>query len=496
MDPYAKLIDHCREIAALEGALSLMQWDQQVLMPAGGTEARSGQTTRLASMIHRKLVSDETRALMVEARNSSAGDPERMAMLVALQRDLKTRESFPLELIERKARVTSNAYQAWRKAREENDFTSYEPHLAEVVEIVKESAALLGAGDHPYDSLIDLYEEGSSFAEAKSVFEQLKPFTLNLLAEIRDGGSPIDDSILVADWDQQRLRQFMEHILREVGFDFSRGRLDIAKNAFCTTFATSDVRMTTRASEHIKGVVSSSIHEMGHALYEQNSNPGWDGTPLQGGASLAIHESQSRTWENVVGRSLPFWTHFLPDLHRFFPNLNGVSAGDMFKMMNCVEPSMIRVGADELTYNLHILIRFELEVELLTGALAVSDLPSAWNEKYCEYLGITPLNDGEGCLQDVHWSRGSFGYFPTYTFGNLIGVQVWDSLNRDVPNTGALIERGEFQPILSWLVQNLYGLSRSLKPKDLVRQLTGADMTPDNWMRYADRKYRALYNLG
>ena len=316
-----------------------------------------------------------------------------------------------------------------------------------------------------------------------------------MLAEIRDRGIAIDDSQLQGDWQPDQLRSFAEGTLSVIGFDFQRGRLDLCKNAFCTTFATDDVRMTTRPSNHIKGVVSSSIHEMGHGLYEQHSNPAWDGTPLQGGVSLAVHESQSRTWENVVGRSRPFWRRVLGDLQGQISGLASLTPESMFQKMNRVEPTFIRVGADELTYNLHILIRFELEVALLTGALDVANLPEAWNDKYEQLLGIRPPTDAVGCLQDVHWSKASFGYFPTYTYGNLIGIQIWNKLTSEIANTDELIERGEFAPILEWLTANVYSVGRLYRPKDLLHRITGSAMSATPWIEYANAKYRSLYEL-
>lgn len=252
--------------------------------------------------------------------------------------------------------------------------------------------------------------------------------------------------------------------------------------------------MTTRPSAHVKGVVSSSLHEMGHGLYEQGSPAEWADTPLAGGISLAVHESQSRLWENVVGRSAGFWTRFLPALKAEFPSID-LDVPGMVRAMNKVEPELVRVGADELTYNLHILVRFELEVELVTGRLAVRDLPEAWNAKYAEYLGLTPPDDAHGVLQDVHWSRGSVGYFPTYTFGNLIGLQIWETLLKEIPDPDALMAKGDFAPILRWLSERIYRQGKRYAPRELATRITGSPMRPDAWLRYAQSKYGALYEL-
>jgi carboxypeptidase Taq len=252
--------------------------------------------------------------------------------------------------------------------------------------------------------------------------------------------------------------------------------------------------MTTRPSEHIKGIVSSALHEMGHGLYEQGSPTEWNDTPLGGGVSLAVHESQSRLWENVVGRSKGFWTRFLPDLKREFPAID-LDVDGMVLAMNVVCPEFVRVGADELTYNLHILVRFELEVEIISNSISIDQLPEAWNAKYQEYLGITPPTDTLGCLQDVHWSRGSVGYFPTYTFGNLIGLQMWERLREDIPDPDALMAKGDFAPILGWLAERVYRQGKRYAPRDLVTRVTGSRMESDAWLRYAREKYGALYGL-
>lgn len=484
-----------RDISALRAAISLMNWDFQVLAPSGGTTARSAQISILTRREHELATSDEMRRLLERARAEVEAGTEDAAMVRVLTRDIDRAVALPVELVERKSKVSGDAYATWRRAKPENDFKALEPYYRELFSIAEETSLALGSGDHIYDRLIDLYEEGATYATARALFDDLEPFTTRLVADIRENGAPIDDRPLIGPWDPQRLRAFAAEILSEIGFEFQNGRLDVANNAFCTTIATSDVRMTTRPSDHIKGIVSSSIHEMGHALYEQHSPARYDGTPLRGGVSLAVHESQSRTWENVVGRCEAFWRRFTPTLHRHLPELADESASSLHRMLNKVEPTFVRVGADELTYNLHILIRFELEVEILTHQIDVKDLPEAWNEKYQSRLGIIPETDTQGCLQDVHWTRGSIGYFPTYSFGNVIGLQIWNRLVRDLGDVDGPIERGEFAPILAWLVENVYSKARLHTPADLVKSICGEAMSANDWLRYADGKYRSLYRL-
>ncbi len=480
------------DVNALRSAVSIMNWDRQVLMPPGGVSARSAHTTIISRMAHERLVSERMLSLVERAQPENSEDG---AMIRALRRELEVWTKLPSDLMERKTRVSSDAYEVWRKSKAESNFSLLQPFLTELVEISVEMAERLGYKDHPYDSLINLFEYGANHKDAELMFEAIKSPIVNLVREIGDRGSPVNDEPLRGSWDAATLRDVAQEITSAIGFDYDRGQLHVAFNAFCMNMSMGDVRMTTRPSNHVKGILSSSLHEMGHGLYEQGSPRAWDRTPLAGGTSLAVHESQSRLWENIVGRSRGFWSHFLPTLQSAFPELSSVSLEAFHRAMNKVQPELIRVGADELTYNLHILIRFELEVEMITGRLEIRDLPEAWNAKYKDYLGLNPPDDASGCLQDVHWSRGSFGYFPTYSMGNLIGAQVWATLQKDLPNTESLMEQGDFEPILSWLIDHIYSKGKSLEPKDLVTQVTGRPMEAGDWLAYVDDKYRRIYEL-
>ena len=370
------------------------------------------------------------------------------------------------------------------------------PHYTELFDIARETAELFTYKNHPYDALIDLYEEGSTYSEAQRTLGDLKTPTIDLIRRIKEEGIPIDDSFLVRDWDQAKLKVAMERIVSQIGFSLDRGRLDIAANAFCTNLSMRDVRMTTRASDHFKGIVSSSLHEMGHGLYEQNQRSDWEFTPLCGGVSLAVHESQSRTWENVVGRSRNFWEFFWIWFREQFSFLKDVSTEKFWRAYNKVQPSLIRVGSDELHYNLHILIRFELEVDVIENKLAVKDIPEAWNSKCREYFGVVPENDSEGCLQDVHWSRGSVGYFPTYSYGNMIGVQIWNQMNLELDeDVDDLVLTGNFRPMVDWLTERVYGYGRMIQPKELVLNIAGEPLSAQPWLDYATEKFTNIYQL-
>ena len=496
MRAYDAVLAQYRSVRALQVAMGLMHWDRQVLMPPGGGAARTEHTTRLALMEHHWFTSDETAHLLEEAERETDPGTDEGAALRVLRREVAQETALPDDLVQRKARASANGYEAWKRAKAGSDFKILEPLLAELFGIAAETSNRLAPNAaHPYDPLIDLFDEGNTYANAKRLLDGVKQPVIDLLAEIGSEGGLIDDSALTGVTDQAALRSFAESSATKIGFDFSRGRLDMCANAFCSGSTSFDVRMTTRASDHIKGVVSSSLHEMGHGLYQQGDRPEWIDSPLSGGASLAIHESQSRLWENIVGRSRPFWTFFYPSLQSYQPQIANLPLDAFWRGINKVEPTFIRVGADELSYNLHIIVRFELEVELITGRLATKDLPEAWDEKYRTYLGIVPPDDALGCLQDVHWSRGSVGYFPTYALGNIVGGAVWKALLVDVGDVDAQMERGDFSSILGWLTEKIYRQGQRYTPRELLRRVLPSEPDGSEWLEYAQGKYRALYGL-
>jgi len=466
-----------------------MAWDKQVLMPPGGAQARTEHTASLSAMLHSVWVSDELKAGADAAVAEAEVGSEDAAALRVLQREMEIQRKIPARLILEKARASSDAYEAWREARAQSNFAKLAPFLERLFDIARETAELLGYTNHIYDPLIDLFEEGATKDQAQAMFDAIKK-PIRQLADIATE-TEVDDTFLYGDWDSKKLIAFSKAMTSKVGFDYNRGRLDLTTNAFCTNFSCGDVRLTARPSMHIGGILFSTLHEMGHGLYEQGSPRKWDRTPLSGGVSLGFHESQSRTWENIVGRSKGFWHGFLPDLQAGFSPLKGQSLEKFYAAINKVEPGPIRIGSDELTYNLHILVRFELECELLTGEVPVSELPEAWNEKYRQYLGIVPKNDGEGCLQDVHWSRGSVGYFPTYAMGNMIGWQIWRRLEEDLPDTEDMMTAGNFRPILDWLTENVYKMGKRFTPQELLLQITGKPFGADDYIAAMTAKYGA-----
>lgn len=484
------------DVNAVNSACAIMEWDQQTYMPRGASGARAHHIGILSRMAHDLLVSDETKKL-IEAAQGAVGDPDSVeaALVRVTKRNFELSTKIPSSLVEEKAQLSSVAHEVWVESRKNNDFKTFAPYLKRMFEIARQEADALGYKDHVYDALLDQYEEGATAADAAAMFETLKQPTIDLVNDIRDRGLAIDDSVLYGEWSTEHQKRFTEKLIKDIGFDMNCGRQDTAPHPFCTNFSISDVRLTTRYKSYIGSAIFGSLHEAGHGMYEQGSPMEWDRTPLAGGVSLGVHESQSRLWENIIGRSRAFWRHYGHQLHAEFPSLAAYDPDQFYRLINKVEPSLIRVEADEVTYNMHVAVRFEIECDVLTGALKVEDVPEAWNAKYENYLGIRPPNDSEGCLQDVHWSMGSIGYFPTYSMGNLLSYQIWRTLQRDLGDTDALIEAGNFKPILSWLQEKVYRQGQRYTPKDLVKRVTGRPLSADDYVAGLREKYNDIYVL-
>jgi len=483
------------DLNALGAAVAIMDWDQQTHMPKGGAEARGEHLGRLSRMRHELFVADETRSLLDRAKGEIETGTDDEALVRVVQRDFELATKLPAALVEEKSKLAAQAHEDWVVARANNDFKSFAPTLERMFEIARKEAEHLGYKEHIYDALLDQYEQGATAEDCRAMFDAIRGPQVQLVKDIQ-AQPETDDSWLYGEWDVNKQRDFTEMLVQAIGFDFGRGRQDTAPHPFCTGWSVGDVRLTTRYKKYLGSAIFGSLHEAGHGMYEQGSPRHWDLTPLAGGVSLGIHESQSRTWENIVGRSKSFWQHFLPSLKEYFPAIAGKDLDTFYRAVNKVEPSLIRVEADELTYNLHIMVRFEIECAILTGELAVQDLPEAWNEKYKDYLGITPPSDSEGCLQDVHWSMGSIGYFPTYSMGNLLSYQIWEALKQDIPNPEELFAKGEFHSVLEWLKLKVYSQGRRYTPKDLVKRVTGKPMDASDYLKGLGAKYREIYRLG
>lgn len=488
---FEALSSRLQDLNAIRAAIAMMDWDQQTYMPRGGADARAEHVGILSRMFHEMFTADETANLLSKAR---ADDEDQAATLRVVKRDLELATKIPTELVAEKSRLAARAHEEWIDARANNNFKGFAPTLERMFEIARQEAEYLGYKDHIYDALLDLYEEGATAADARKMFEDLKAPTVDLVRKIKEQPQ-IDDSKLYGEWDTAKQSQYTQMLVKAIGFDMNRGRQDTAPHPFCTGWSIGDVRLTTRYKPYIGSAIFGSLHEAGHGMYEQGSPMAWDRTPLAGGVSLGLHESQSRTWENIVGRSKAFWSYFLPDLQKTFPALAGFDLDTWYRAINKVEPSLIRVEADEVTYNLHVLVRFEIECDVLTGALAVKDMPEAWNSKYEQYLGIQPKGDGEGCLQDVHWSQGSIGYFPTYSMGNLLSYQIWNALAKDLGSPDEMIAKGEFAPILGWLREKVYSKGRKYTPRDLIMRVTGKPMGAADYVDGLAKKYAEIYRF-
>lgn len=492
------LRERLADVDALYAAIAIMDWDQQTHMPKGGSEARAAHVGILSRLAHERFTADETRDLVTKAASEVNGTSTDAALVRVVKRDLDLATKIPTELVQRKAELAARGHDEWVTARAANDFKSFAPTLARMFDIAREEAEHLGYTDHIYDALFDQYEQGATAADARAMFDALRQPTIDLLDDIRERGSHVPEATLAkleGDWDTAKQSEFTLNLVKAIGFDLDRGRQDTAHHPFCTGWSVNDVRLTTRFQRNITSAIFGSLHEAGHGMYEQGSPAEWDRTPLAGGVSLGLHESQSRTWENIVGRSRPFWSRFLPDLQANFPALAEFDLDTWYRSINRVRPSLIRVEADEVTYNLHVAIRFEIECAVLEGTLAVTDIPEAWNQKYRDYLGIEVPSDRDGCLQDVHWSGGSIGYFPTYSMGNLLSYQIWNVLKRDLGDVDALMAKGDFAPILAWLQTNVYRAGRSLPPRDLVMKVTGKPIGADDYVAGLRAKYSDVYGL-
>ncbi len=495
------------EITRINSAASVLSWDQETHMPAGGGEARAEQIAVLQGLAHQKLVSSDVEKLLSQWIDLTTGRPfdepqdgwdePARSLLREVWRDFSRAKKLPSQFVMTLSRETSLAQQVWAEAREQNNFGMFLPHLKTILSLKREEAQYLGYKESPYDALLDVYEPGSTVGALRPLFAQLKARLVPLLKRVMTSRVQIDDSLLRHSYDQARQLEFGRLVLIAMGYDFERGRLDLSAHPFTTSFHPTDVRITTRVFEHeLQSCLFSCIHEGGHGLYDQGLDQRYYGTPLGESVSLGIHESQSRLWENCVGRSRPFWRFFYPILQQIFHHqLRGVDVEQFYAAINCVKPSLIRVEADELTYNLHIMLRFEIEQDLIEGRTQPDDLPGIWNRKMEEYLGITPPRDAEGVLQDVHWSLGSFGYFPTYTLGNLYSVQFFEQAKLEIPHLEDEIAAGQLMVLRRWLEQKIHRWGRMFTPEHLAQRVTGSGVKPEPFLNYLEKKYGELYQL-
>ena len=481
----------------LNGARSVLFWDQQTYMPEGGVAARAEQLATLSRMAHEMLVADETGRL-IEDSGTPEPETEDSAVLRLARRDYDKAAKLPSRLVEETSRATALAEPAWARARSGSDWAAFAPHLEKIVALRRAAAEALGYEDHPYDALLDAYEPGSRKARLEETFEGLRTEIVPMISGISERPNANWSNILRGHFDEAKQEAIGRQVVAAFGYDWDRGRQDRAVHPFCISpGGPGDARITTRFDPAwLSPALFATFHEAGHAMYEQGVDPSYSRTRLAGGVSMGVHESQSRLWENLVGRSRPFWSHYYPELQNTFPDpLGGADLEAFYRAINEVEPSEIRVEADELTYDLHIMLRFELEVALIEGSLPVSDLPAAWNAKMEEYLGLTPRDDANGVLQDIHWAAGLFGYFPTYTIGNVLAAQLFETATGQRPEIRGEIGRGEFGTLLAWLRENVHRHGSRYDPDDLVERATGRPMETGPYLRYLKSKFGELYEL-
>ena len=491
---FEKILNHVRQTALLQSTMSMLEWDQNTGLPASAAEYRAEQLTQLAGMVHQHRVDERLGQWLIELGDQVAGqDPSSPENVIArcMKREFDRCSKLPQALVEEISHATSIGQQVWVEAKLSDDFQSFLPHLERILELKRQEADCLALpGQSRYDVMLDSYEEGATTDQVQRIFVQLRDSLVPLIQVASQKAAKLGPSVVEGHFELEPQERFSKWVAEQIGFDFQRGRLDQTEHPFCTTLGPHDHRILTRFSkESFSMGLYGVLHEAGHGMYEQGFDPQWYGTPLATAASLGVHESQSRLWENLVGLSEPFWQWAYPHLLEYFPNaFRGVPLAGIVEDLNRVKPSLIRIEADEVTYNMHILIRFELEEELMKGGLSVKDLPQAWNHKYTNLLGVTPPSDRTGVLQDVHWSAGLIGYFPTYTLGNIYSAQLFAAANRELGSLDRLIQQGEFQVLLEWLRRKVHRHGQSYLPMELIERATGEPVDSKYLMEHLKTK--------
>lgn len=489
------------EIQDLNSIQALLGWDLETKMPKLGAGIRANQMGTLTRISHQKMTAPELKPLLETLQNESSQgklDTTGQAIVREFSRDYEKSTKLPGDMLERLVQLTAEAHYIWIEAREKKQFSIFQPILQQLVDLNRQMADIVGYSDSPYDALMDDYEPGLTVKQLDPLFASLRESLVGLLKKIEASGKkPNQDFLFNQIYATDKQLSFSSYILEEMGFDFAAGRLDLSAHPFSSGTGYADIRLTTRVQENdLFSALSSSMHEGGHGMYEQNVNPGLYRTNLGDGTSLGIHESQSRMWENVIGRGKPMWQHYFAKLQSHFaPQLDSISLEQFYPAINVVKPSFIRVEADEVTYNLHILVRYEIEKALIEGSLSVNDIPDTWNAKYQEYLGVTPPDDAVGCLQDVHWSHGSFGYFPTYTLGNLYSAQFYNQAKKDIAGLEEKLAKGDLKVLAKWLKEQIHWVGKSERPETIVKRVCNEPLNSQYFIDYLNAKYTALYSL-
>jgi carboxypeptidase Taq len=489
--PLDRLKERLAEVSDLTKAATLLLWDQRVMMPPGGSEARAEALATISRIAQERFTAHEVEKLLEELRGleeSSDYDSFEASLIRVTRRDYEKEMRVPPELVGDMRRQSALALAAWGPAKEQSDFEALRPHLEKNLELKHRLVECFDPADEIYDILLDDFEPNMKTAEVREIFDDLKEQLVPLISEIGEVGE-VDDSFLTGEFDVDRQRAFGLEILHRFGYTDDQWRLDQTAHPFMTDMGVGDIRLTTNFRPNDLTSIFANMHEFGHGVYEWGVDPALARTPLASGVSLGLHESQSRTWENLVGRSRSFWRFFYPRLQKSFPDqLDGVDEEAFYRAVNRVHPSLIRIDADEVTYNMHIILRFELEQDLIEGRLALKDLPDAWNERMDSYLGVDVPDDARGVLQDMHWAGGALGYFPTYALGNVISVQIWERALEDLGDLDERFERGEFGDLRDWLQEHLYRLGRKFSPQETIERVTGSRIDAAPYVRYLREK--------
>lgn len=495
-DPLKTIQNKAAEIADFKKTLSLLRWDQEVMMPPKGAKSRSRLTATMSSHLHRLQTNPELEEALNKARDEQPSDLKTRKNVELMLEDIQKVKKMPEDFVYRKKKAISEAFGQWKQAKEEKDFSRFAPYLKKLVDFNLEQSELIGYKEHPYDPHLDNYDKGLTLATTKEIFGRIRDPLIKLIDELQSAETPQRD-FLNNTFDPEVQKSISHQIIKDLGYDTQAGRLDVSPHPFTSSFGPGDTRITTRYDDNdlMDGFLST-VHETGHALYDQGLDSSQYGLPAGEPISMAIHESQSRLYENHIARSRPFAEAYFETFKHHFPKaLKNVTPDQFFRAINIIEPSLIRTAADELTYHMHIIIRYEIERDLVEEKIKAEEVRDAWNDKYRDYLGVTVPDDSKGVLQDVHWSHGHFGYFPTYSLGSFYAAQFYNKANEQMPDLPSKIQNKDFQPLLSWLRENIHQHGRVYNSNEMAEKVTGEPLNPQHFLDYARKKFREVYGI-